>query len=310
MKATVVISTKNRRDELRVALASCVIQTANPEILVIDDGSDDGTSDMVKAEFPQVRLITHDRSEGYIARRNLGAELAMGDVVFSIDDDAEFSTPHVVEQTMADFDDPRIAVVAIPLIEPNYDDRRLQWPPDRDATWICNTFKGTAYAVRRDLFLQAGSFWVGLTHQGEENDLSIRLLDRGYVVRVGRADPIIHYESPKRDLRRMHFFGRRNDLLFAARNVPANYLLLHMIGTTMNGLRYSFKVKHRSAMYWGLAKGWLDSFSTDIGRSPVSARIYRLYRELKRQGETPLDKFGPLDRKGPEGGGIPYADHF
>lgn len=290
MKATIVITTKNRCDELRVALASCIIQTAAPEILVIDDGSDDGTSDMVKAEFPQVRLITKERSEGLIARRNLGAELAAGDIVFSIDDDAEFSSPRVVEQTLADFDDPRIAVVAIPLIEPNYDNRKMQWPPDRDATWVSYTFKGTAYAARRDVFLKAGSFWAGLVHQGEENDLSIRLLEKGYVVRVGRADPIIHYESPKRDLRRMHFFGRRNDLLFAARNVPIKYLPAHMVGTTLNGLRYSLKVKQRSSMYSGLARGWLSSFSADIGRSPVSTMTYRLYRMLKKQHETRLDE--------------------
>lgn len=310
MKATIVITSKNRCDELRVALTSCIIQTADPEILVIDDGSDDGTSDMVKAEFPQVRLITKDRSEGLIARRNLGAELATGDVVFSIDDDAEFSSPHVVEQTLADFDDPRIAVVAIPLIEPNYANRKMQWPPDSDGTWISYTFKGTAYAARRDLFLKVGGFWADLVHQGEENDLAIRLLDRGYVVRVGRADPIIHYESPKRDLRRMHFYGRRNDLLFAARNVPAKYLPVHMVGTTINGLRYSFKVKQRSSMYSGLAKGWLDSFGADIERSPVSARVYKLYRKLKKQGEIQLDTFGSLDREGRESGGIPHADRL
>jgi glycosyltransferase involved in cell wall biosynthesis len=310
MKATIIITTKNRCDELRVALNSCIIQTGDPEILVIDDGSDDGTSGMVKAEFPQVRLITKDRSEGLIARRNLGAELATGDVIFSIDDDAEFSSPHVVEQTLADFDDPRIAVVAIPLVEPNYANRKMQWPPDSDGTWISYTFKGTAYAARRDLFFKVGGFWAELVHQGEENDLAIRLLDRGYVIRLGRADPIIHYESPKRDLRRMHFYGRRNDLLFAVRNVPAKYLPVHMVGTTINGLRYSFKAKQRSSMYSGLAKGWLDSFGADIGRSPVSAKAYKLYRKLKKQGEVQLDTFGSLDREGREGGGIPHADRL
>ena len=37
-------------------------------------------------------------------------------MIFSIDDDAEFSTPQVVEQTLQEFDDARIGAVAIPSL--------------------------------------------------------------------------------------------------------------------------------------------------------------------------------------------------
>ena len=290
MKASVIISTKNRCDELRITLQSCIIQTADPEIIVIDDGSTDGTMEMVQSEFPQAKLVQVQQSQGCIVQRNRGAELAIGDILFSIDDDAEYSTPHVIEQTLADFDDPRIAVVAIPLIEPNLGDRRLQWPPDYDHTWISDSFKGTSYAIRRAIFIEVGSFRAELTHQGEESDLAIRLLDLGYFVRLGRADPIIHYESPKRDLRRMHYFGRRNDLLFAAWNVPARYFLVHMLGTTINGLRYSLKVQQRSAMFSGIMRGWLDCFAKWPMRKAVTLDTYRLIRKLKKRGACPIEE--------------------
>ena len=56
MKASIVITTKNRKESLRRAIASAVMQTIPVEIIVIDDGSTDGTSEMVTSEFPQVRL--------------------------------------------------------------------------------------------------------------------------------------------------------------------------------------------------------------------------------------------------------------
>ena len=47
MKASVVIATRNRKNELRRAIASVVRQTDPVEVIVIDDGSTDGTSEMV-----------------------------------------------------------------------------------------------------------------------------------------------------------------------------------------------------------------------------------------------------------------------
>jgi len=43
--------------ELRAALLSAFEQTGHPEVMVIDDGSTDGTADMVRAEF--TRAVLH-----------------------------------------------------------------------------------------------------------------------------------------------------------------------------------------------------------------------------------------------------------
>src|SRR5437016_3111522 len=83
----ILIATRNRKEELRVALASAFAQTAQSEVVVIDDGSSDGTPDMVRAEFRQAVLLRRDESRGLIVRRNEGARLTKGDVIFSIDDD-------------------------------------------------------------------------------------------------------------------------------------------------------------------------------------------------------------------------------
>src|SRR5262249_44594549 len=97
--ATVVITTKNRKTELRRAIHSCLLQKGSPRILVMDDGSSDGTSDMVRAEFPEIELRRSSESEGYIRQRNRAARIATTAFLVSLDDDAVFSTPDVVEQT-------------------------------------------------------------------------------------------------------------------------------------------------------------------------------------------------------------------
>src|SRR5688572_20321271 len=74
--ATVVITTKNRKEELRTAIRSALDQTARPQVLVIDDGSSDGTSEMVRSEFRDVTLHRYEQSNGLIVQRNNGAKLA------------------------------------------------------------------------------------------------------------------------------------------------------------------------------------------------------------------------------------------
>src|SRR4030088_3482036 len=130
MEASVVIVTKDRKSELRRAITSAIRQTEPLEIVVIDDASSDGTSDMIRLEFPQVRLDRSPISLGVVAQRNRGALLCSGDVVFSIDDDAEFSTSKVIEQTLAGFSHPRVAAIAIPYIEPHKCQLEFQKAPD------------------------------------------------------------------------------------------------------------------------------------------------------------------------------------
>lgn len=286
--ATVVVVTRNRKDDLRTAVQSALGQSADPEVMVIDDGSSDGSSDMIRSEFAAVKLIRHEDSQGYIVRRNEGARLAAGDAVFSIDDDAAFTSPRTVEQTLREFDGPCIGAVAIPFVEPRKGTEVMQRAPG-DATWVTDCFVGTAHAVRRDVFLKLGGYRERLVHQGEERDFCIRLLDAGYVVRLGTADPIHHYESPRRDFSRMDYYGRRNDVLFAWHYVPMPHLPVHLAGTLVNAVRSSWRAGRLSRMAAGSLAGITDGFAHPRDRRPVSTSVYRLHRRLKKGGPALLD---------------------
>jgi glycosyltransferase involved in cell wall biosynthesis len=287
MRASVVIPTKNRRNDLRRAISSAIRQTERVEVIVIDDGSNDGTSEMVKEEFPQVRLDRTDVSLGQAVQRNRGTLLSSREFVFSIDDDAEFSTPRVVEQTLAEFSHPRIAAIAIPYVEAQEPCRKHQVAPDREDIWATDIFRGTAYALKRDIFLGLGGYLEQTVFQGEEMDYCIRLLNSGYIVRLGSSDIIIHDESPKRDWRRQDFYGRWNDILFAWRNVPMPYMPVHLIATTLNGVKHAAAARSASDIR-GILFGYSGILLNWGARKPVSRDAYRLHRLLKKRGPRNL----------------------
>ena len=163
-------------------------------------------------------LLVLNGSRNRLVRRNEAAG-ASGRILVSIDDDAEFRSNDVVARTVADFDEPRVGVVAIPYVDLP-DERVLQRAPATDGVFLIHRFRGTAYAVLRDVFLQVGGFRTSLVHQAEEADFSLRLLDAGYVVRVGNAEPIHHSASSNRYMERVWSYECRNGVLFAWHNVP------------------------------------------------------------------------------------------
>jgi glycosyltransferase involved in cell wall biosynthesis len=293
MRASVVIATKDRKNHLRRAITSAIRQTESVEILVLDDGSTDGTADMVRSEFPQVRLDRTPISLGLVAQRNRGALLCSGEIVFSIDDDAEFSTPHVVEQTLAGFCHPRVAAIAIPYIEPHKAGQEFQKAPAPGAIWVAESFRGTSYALKREVFLKLGGYREQIIHQGEEIDFCIRLLNRGFVVRLGFGDVIIHHEVPKRDWKRMDFHGRRNDILFAWHNVPMPYLPVHLFATTGHGIACAIRAKRASDMLRGVLSAYSEILSNWRCHEPVSRRTYRLHRLLRKRGAKMLTDIEP-----------------
>lgn len=297
---TVVITTKDRREELPRALESALAQDAQPEILVIDDGSSDGTLEFVERTFPTVRVHRNPESVGLIAARNLAAGLARGRVLVSIDDDAAFSTSSVVSQTLEDIRAPGVGAVSIPHTDVNRPDGKIgPRAPSGDAVWVTAVFRGTAYAVRREVFLDLAGFRADFLHQGEEADFCLRLLDAGWWCRVGRADQIHHFESPHRDVTRMEVNGGKNELLHVWSNVPWPWAGPYMAVYAAKRIAYGFRVGRPVNQLRGIWRG-LVAIARDPGkRRPVSQRARRLDRRLRRAKMLPLDARGqPEDRRG------------
>lgn len=93
---SVVIGTYNRGSRITTTLDSVLAQSHQAhEIVVIDDGSTDGTGDWIREHYPSIRTITVT-NEGTSATRNRGAEQATGDVLVFLDHD-DWIMPHAIE---------------------------------------------------------------------------------------------------------------------------------------------------------------------------------------------------------------------
>jgi glycosyltransferase involved in cell wall biosynthesis len=88
-RVSVIVATHNDLDNLRACLASLARQTYPAtafEVVLVDDGSTDGTSDAVGREHPDVRLVTKP-NEGAEIARNCGVDASTGEVVAFLDSD-------------------------------------------------------------------------------------------------------------------------------------------------------------------------------------------------------------------------------
>jgi glycosyltransferase involved in cell wall biosynthesis len=293
-RATIVVTTRDRKDELRRMLRSALEQSApDLEILVIDDGSSDGTSAMVRDEFPTVRIDRTEESLGLIEQRNRGAELASAPIVVSLDDDAVLPSPDTIEQTLRDFDHPRIGAVAIPFVDVRSSTVHRQEAPDMDGRWVTPSYIGTAHALRRDVFLAVGGYRGELRQMAEEPDYCLRMLDAGYLVRLGRADYLHHLESPKRDTPRLLALGRANDVLHGFNNVPMPYLIGRLAKVTVHSFVFAVRWRALRPVVRGLARGYRLGLPALRGRKPVHRSTYMLDHMLRKRGPLPLEEVEP-----------------
>ncbi len=296
---TVLITTRNRKADLRTAIASCMAQTEPVEILVIDDGSTDGTSEMVRREFPAVRVERSEETLGLVLQRNRGARLVTTPLFIILDDDAHFESPNTVTQTVNDFDHPRIAVVDIPMLNfiPGEKEPLKSIPEEirnSPQRYVKREFHGGVSAFRHDIFMKIGGLRDEVVRQGEERDLSLRLLNAGYVVRAGRADLMHHHPSPSRDFTPWYYYGRRSEVLMAWWNTPMPQFFVQVAGATVQGLISGLKRGYFIPSVKGLLAGYATCLAGQTKREAVSRQVFRLSRMLRGRGFVTLDEIEPL----------------
>ncbi len=118
---SIVIVSFNTRDVTRQCLEYVRQHAAavRHEVLVVDNASDDGSADMVAAEFPWAQLIRSPENKGFAGGNNPAMKIARGRYILLLNSDA-FLAEGVLEKTIDYMDDhPHIGVLGCKLTDPD-----------------------------------------------------------------------------------------------------------------------------------------------------------------------------------------------
>jgi len=286
LTVSAVIASYNRAPELRVALTRLMAQTTPPvEILVVDDGSSDGTDAMMRAEFaparcPTIRYVRQPHNGGLILARNFGFVNTTGDCVLSVDDDSWFVEPDGLARCVAHLEaHPEVAAVAC-----NVETRDgLVYFPKGAAPFDAPWYVGCGHLLRRSAVAAVGLYIPELYRQGEEKDRCLRLIGAGHRV-VALPDVMVYHDKSEKGRKPglERFYNHRNDLIREVARCPAGLLPWRFarswIGNSWKNLRHGPRltdVKVLAALPSILRIGLKH-------RAPVSEAAYRRWLELAR----------------------------
>ena len=206
---TVVIATWNRGPELIGTLARLRALPERPPVVVVDNGSTDGTAELVRANHPDpgVQVVGLRRNRGGAAR-TVGARLVDSPYVAFSDDDSWWAPGALVRAAGLLDRHPRLAVLAARVLvgpegrlDPVCDEMArspLARADDLPGPSVLG-FIACGAVVRRSAFLEVGGFDARLGVGGEEELLSVDLAARGWGLAYVEEVVAHHHPSPSRD---------------------------------------------------------------------------------------------------------------
>jgi len=185
-KITVYIVTKNRLSQLKEALRSVEHQTYTDfELIVIDDGSTDGTSDYLQVYKPtfDFRYFVNEKSVGAPKSRNLAIDEALGEYITGLDDDDLFFPDRLMEFTKAWKSDAAALGTEDLLIT---DTRTVRWRKPALVSFndlLTRNLVGNQVYTRTDYVKNLGGFDINLS-AAQDHDMWIRLSEHYGPIRI------------------------------------------------------------------------------------------------------------------------------
>ena len=164
-KASIVTMTYNRSGVLEKTL-DAMLELDYPEdyeIIVVNDGSTDGTAEMLKKFEDKIRVIHQERG-GPCAARNAGLKVAKYPIVINMDDDC-IPEKDWLKDLVTGFDSPKVGIVS-----------------------AFDIYGGTSTAFRKEALDKVGYYDEEYFYYREDTDLAFRILDAGYEARKVDAE--------------------------------------------------------------------------------------------------------------------------
>ena len=188
---SVIIPTYNRGSALEVCLSAVTaLDDSDYEVIVVDDGSTDGTEERVRTRFPGVRFFRLEENQGPAAARNRGLREAAGGILAFTDDDC-VPPRDWLRRHLAHHRDPKVGAVGglqVPDAPSFFD--KVQWVHYAEEHGSLmriesiEAWEGLAtsnLSVKREVFERIGSFDEAFL-TGSDPEFVRRACRSGYVL--------------------------------------------------------------------------------------------------------------------------------
>lgn len=218
---TVIIPNWNKKDLLHRCLTSLSRQSAPSRILVIDNGSSDGSPQMVRDEFPDFDCIDLDRNYGFAEAVNRGIQNCHTPYLALLNNDTEVASEWIQAALTAFREFPECGFLASRMINFFERDRLdsagdcygrsglptkrgLGLPKDEYAQGelVLGASAGAAF-YRRELFERIGLFDTSYYMYLEDVDISLRAQLAGFKCRYIPEATVYHIEAASDPARRV-----------------------------------------------------------------------------------------------------------
>ena len=207
---SVIIPTWNRINVLPRALHSVCYQTTKPdEIIVVDDGSTDGTAEMVRSDYPQVSLLVQDNA-GVSTARNTGISVSKCTWIAFLDSDDEWLPKKLEKQLKYIEESPEAVLVHTDEIWIRNGVRvNSMKKHEKSGGWIFDNclplcvISPSSAMIKKTLFAEIGMFDASL-EVCEDYDLWLRICSK-YPVHYLEEKLIVKYGGHEDQLSSKHW---------------------------------------------------------------------------------------------------------
>jgi len=255
MNSSVIIPNYNGEKLLTENLPLVIKAMNNPangicEIIVVDDGSWDGSVRLIKEKFPQVKVIKHKINRGFSASINTGVRGSSGDLLVLLNSDVIPDEDFLIS-TLPHFKNPK--VFAVSLHEKGYGwarggfkDGYIQILSGEESDSFHESFyvSGGSGVFRRSFWMSLGGMDEKLfsPFYWEDIDICYRAAKRGYQILWDPESLVIHkHESTISKLSKKYVarVRERNQLLFIWKNITsASLTRRHLTGVLERLVRH------------------------------------------------------------------------